>query len=170
MAKKNFLRLFMEFLEAVHSNAPFRSAGVYQSLYQSPLSKRVIYTGLKNLEVRGLLNLKGEHYSFTEKGKTWLSNSHFKYFQHRYGKWDKKWRIILFDIPVEMEKERQIFRKRLKRIGCHMIQKSVFVFPYPCEEEIGDWCEELGLSDRVDIITADSVGSKESEIKKYFSL
>ena len=51
-----------------------------------------------------------------------------------------------------------------------MIQKSVFVFPYPCEKEIGDWCEELELSDRVDVITADFVGSKELGIKKYFSL
>ena len=66
MANKKFLKLFMEFLKTVHSNAPFRSIGVYQSLYHSPLSKRVIYTGLKNLEVRGLLNLKDKEYSFRD--------------------------------------------------------------------------------------------------------
>ena len=118
MANKKFLKLFIEFLETIRFNAPFGSSDVYQSLYQSPLGKRAIYTGLKNLEVRGLLNLKGKHYSFTEKGKTWLANSHYKYFRYRYRQWDHKWRIILFDIPVEMEKQRQIFRKRLKRIGC----------------------------------------------------
>ncbi len=148
----------------------FGSRMMYQSLYRSPLSSRLIHRGLKNLETRGIIKTDGKRYLFTEKGDVWLKNSAYNYFRIRNRRWDKKWRIILFDIPLEMEKQRQIFRRRLKRIGCHMIQKSVFVFPYQCQEEIGFWCEDLGLNDYVDIVVADSVGSKEIEIKKYFNL
>jgi DNA-binding transcriptional regulator PaaX len=69
-----------------------------------------------------------------------------------------------------MEKQRQIFRRKLKNIGCYMIQKSVFVFPYSCEEEISYCCTDLGLGGYVDVITTDAIGSKEPAVKKYFDL
>lgn len=160
----------MSFLDSVHRSTFFRSSGVYQSLYRSPLDDRKIYNGLKNLEFRGILKFKKGYYSFTRKGKYWLNGAQYKYFKLRYKIWDKKWRLILFDIPVEMEKQRQAFRKKLKHIDCYMIQKSVFVFPYPCHEEIGEWCQDLNLTDYVDVLTTDSLGSKELEVKKYFEL
>ena len=170
MAKNKFLPVFLEILETIlDSHSFFRSYGS-GSLYQDYFTSPAFYRGLKNLKHRGFIVSKNDGYFFTKKGNDWFINSQQKYFRIHHGKWDKKWRIILFDIPVEMEKQRQIFRRRIKRIGCQMIQKSVFVFPYPCEGEIGDWCEELGLSDRIDIITTDSVGSKEPEFKKYFNL
>ncbi len=170
MTNKNFIHFFVDFLESIHKNAPFRPKGVYQSLYKSPLGSRAIYNGLKNLEVRGVIRLKDGHYLFTDKGKSWLTRAQYKYFRFRHGPWDKKWRLILFDIPSNMEKQRQAFRRKLKYIGCYMIQKSVFVFPYPCEKEIGDWCQELDLIDHVDVLVTEHLGSKESEVKKHFEL
>ena len=51
-------------------------------------------------------------------------------------KWNKKWRIVLFDIPEEKRKIRDSLRKKLKNLGFLEFQKSVFIFPYPCSEEI----------------------------------
>ena len=50
--------------------------------------------------------------------------------------WDKKWHIVLFDIPEEFKKSRDGFATNLKRIGFTQIQKSAFAFPYPCFEEL----------------------------------
>lgn len=50
--------------------------------------------------------------------------------------WDKKWRIVLFDIPEKFKKSRDGFAGNLKRIGFTQIQKSAFAFPYPCFEEL----------------------------------
>jgi DNA-binding transcriptional regulator PaaX len=50
--------------------------------------------------------------------------------------WDKKWRIVLFDIPEEKRKIRDALRKKIKRLGFLEFQKSVFIFPYPCPDEI----------------------------------
>jgi DNA-binding transcriptional regulator PaaX len=51
-------------------------------------------------------------------------------------KWDKKWRVILFDIPEKQRQLRDIFRHHLQKIGFKELQKSVFVFPYDCESEL----------------------------------
>lgn len=56
--------------------------------------------------------------------------------------WDRKWRIITFDIPERMKKTRDALRLHLQRIGCIEFQKSVFIHPYPCDNEI-DFLIEL---------------------------
>jgi len=50
--------------------------------------------------------------------------------------WDKKWRLVLFDIPEEFKKNRNSFAVGLKRMGFIQIQKSCFTFPFPCLDEI----------------------------------
>lgn len=50
--------------------------------------------------------------------------------------WDGQWRIVLFDIPEDRRKLRDIFRKRIKQLGCYELQKSVFVHPYECFKEM----------------------------------
>lgn len=51
-------------------------------------------------------------------------------------RWDSKWRLIIFDIPHFCKKARDIFRKKLLDLKFYPIQKSVFITPYPCEDEI----------------------------------
>lgn len=50
--------------------------------------------------------------------------------------WDKKWRVILFDIPEKRRKVRDALRHHLQRLGCYELQKSVFVHPFECRDEI----------------------------------
>ncbi len=51
-------------------------------------------------------------------------------------KWDKKWRLVVFDIPKNLNKARDILRFQLKYLGFYKLQKSIFVFPYDCRDEI----------------------------------
>lgn len=50
--------------------------------------------------------------------------------------WDKKWRIVMFDIPEKLKKLRDSLRLHFRDIGLIELQKSVFVYPYPCSKEI----------------------------------
>ena len=50
--------------------------------------------------------------------------------------WDKKWRIVTFDIPESLKHAREALRERLKHLGFVEYQKSVFIHPYPCGNEI----------------------------------
>lgn len=130
------------------------------------------YVGFKNMEQRGFIkNTNRGRFIFTKNGQKWLNRSFVRYFNIKIGsKWDKKWRIIIFDIPQELNKERVKFRRKLKWLGCEMIQESVFVFPYPCEVEISNIAKNLGVADHIDIILAESPGFREKEFRKFFNL
>ena len=143
----------------------------YSSFNGHGYSHKKTYSGFKNLENRGLLKRTGkDSFQFTKNGTLWLKKSVFRYFRNRYPKWDKKWRLVIFDIPRELNIKRDSLRRRLKYIGFIMIQRSVFVFPYPCEEELSDICEQLQIGDYVDMVTAESIGSREEELIKLFKL
>jgi CRISPR-associated endonuclease Cas2 len=51
-------------------------------------------------------------------------------------KWDGRWRLIIFDIPEKKRIKRESFRGKLKEMGFRRLQKSIWVYPYPCEKEV----------------------------------
>jgi len=51
-------------------------------------------------------------------------------------KWDGKWRLIIFDIPEWNRKARAALREKLQEMGFYQCQKSVWIHPFPCMEEI----------------------------------
>ncbi|HPC12564.1 MAG TPA: hypothetical protein PLZ70_01020 [Candidatus Paceibacterota bacterium] len=63
--------------------------------------------------------------------------------------WDKKWRIVMFDIPEKKKKARDLIRFHLKRLGFLQIQVSAWIFPYPCEELVTIIKSEFGFDKEV---------------------
>ena len=51
-------------------------------------------------------------------------------------KWDGLFRIVIFDIPEKKKVARETLRKKLKELEFQQLQKSVFVTPYECRDEI----------------------------------
>ena len=143
----------------------------YSSFGGRNYRNRESYNGFKNLEQRGIIKRKNsDSFTFTDEGKKWARISYLKYFRNKNHVWDKKWRIVIFDIPTDLHKERNRFRYKLKSLGFAMLQKSVFVFPYPCEEELGDLCSILKVGDYIDVIVAESIGFREKELREFFKL
>ena len=60
--------------------------------------------------------------------------SNFKMTSQKH--WDGVWRVVIFDIPEKNKWAREGLRYSLKRLGFYQLQKSTFVFPYPCKDEI----------------------------------
>ncbi len=84
-------------------------------------------------------------------------------------KWDKKWRVVLFDIPENRKKTREALRFHLKKLGFYEFQKSVFVHPYDCKDEIDYLIEFYDIRRFVRFIIADSIDN-ELHLKEYFDL
>ncbi|MBI2068510.1 MAG: hypothetical protein HYT67_00145 [Candidatus Yanofskybacteria bacterium] len=126
--------------------------------------------GLYNLKNRGLVNINGQKVSMTGKGRIWLKTSYLKHLRILHPKWDGKWRVVIFDIPQELHTNRNRFRRKLKSLGFFLLQKSVLVIPYPCEEDLAEICVNFKISDYVDVIVADSIGSRKEEVKRFFEL
>ena len=84
-------------------------------------------------------------------------------------KWDKKWRIVLFDIPNKKKKIRDILRFHLKKLGFYELQESVFVYPYDCKDEIDYLIEFYDIRKFVRFVIADSIDT-ELHLKSHFNL
>ena len=58
-------------------------------------------------------------------------------------------RLIVFDIPERRRNARDMLRRKLKEFECQQIQKSVYVTPYVCENEIREVSKILGVMDHI---------------------
>lgn len=72
----------------------------------------------------------------SEKGKLKAINYHFEKTKIEPSSWDGKWRLVVFDVPEKLRQGRDALREKLRRLGFRELQKSVFVFPYDCRDEI----------------------------------
>ncbi len=109
--------------------------------------------------------------SLTEKGKKkagWLQIDDLEIKKPK--KWDRKWRLVIFDISQLKKIYRELFRGKLKELGFISLQKSVWVNPYNCVDEIELLKKFFGLTEKeVRIIVADNIGGVE-ELERTFKL
>jgi len=84
-------------------------------------------------------------------------------------KWDKLWRLVFFDVPERYRPARDYLRFKLKELGFHQMQKSVWVHPYPCEDEIDYICNVYEIKPFVNVAVVQRIG-KEAELKRLFRL
>lgn len=82
-------------------------------------------------------------------------------------RWDKKWRIVMFDVPEKKMQARRAINFALKRLGCVQYQKSIFITPFPCEKEIDFVGECFGIRDHIRIVVADEVEQSDALRKSF---
>lgn len=105
----------------------------------------------------------------TEKGRRRVYDFTYKPVIKKPVLWDEKWRVIVFDIKVSKNREREVFRKELKDMGFKQIQKSVWVHPYKCEDEVFFLAKQLRIENAVEILTVQKMLHLE-KWKKLFDL
>lgn len=81
----------------------------------------------------------------TEKGKMRALTYKFEDMKISKGSWDGRWRIVVFDVPEDIRRGRDALRIKLRALGFYELQKSVFVFPYECRNEVEFIIEFFGL-------------------------
>ena len=81
--------------------------------------------------------------------------------------WDKKWRIVMFDVPEKLRRLRDSLRLHFKEIGLIELQKSVFVYPYSCENEIEFILEFYNAQKYVRFILAEKIDNQLHLMKKF---
>ena len=73
----------------------------------------------------------------------------FPFLSFQNKKWDKKWRVVVFDVEETNKQIRERFRSKLKELGFGMLQKSVFITPHDVLADFAELAESQGLSDFV---------------------
>ena len=107
----------------------------------------------------------------THQGK--LLVRHYKLDElkiNKQGSWDKRWRLIFYDIPEYKKKARDAFGKKMKDLGLYRLQKSLWVSAYDCLAEIEFLCSvfEIDMDDVLYLEVANI--PKDREVRKWFEL
>ncbi len=83
--------------------------------------------------------------------------------------WDKRWRLVIFDIKEMRRRTRDQLRRQLTQFNFHRLQHSVWVSPYECEELIFMIKTALGLGREVVYITAEKI-ENDKWLRNFFNL
>src|SRR3989338_3502790 len=126
-----------------------------------PISSRkkdIIYSAVSRLRRKGLVEFKSGKYFLTTDGEKVLRQWEMDDYRiPKPKRWDRKWRIIIFDIPEKMKKVRDEVREILKSSAFLRLQDSVWVYPYDCEDVIGLLKTNYGIGKNMLYIIADQI-------------
>lgn len=105
------------------------------------INKENLKKEIRNLYRSKLIEIKENSdgsltYVLTNKGKFKTLTYQFEEMKIQKNQWDGKWRMVIFDIPEKLKSGRNALREKLKHLGFYELQKSVFVFPYECQNEV----------------------------------
>jgi len=137
--------------------------------------KRKITDAFKRLQKQGCLDIeivKNQIYiHLTKEGKKlagWMQIDALRI--KRPKRWDGKWRLVIFDISQVKKFYREVFRGKLKELGFYLLQKSVWLYPFDCRDEIELLREFFSLSEKeMRLITCEDIG-EDSWLRKFFSI
>ena len=115
-------------------------------------------------------NGKSRRLVLTQKGKRLINKEALETLKPlRQSVWDKKWRMVMFDIPEEFKNRRDSFAAGLKCMGFMPIQKSCFVFPFPCFEEFEVLADFHHVRSFTTFLTIESL-EKSHALARHFKL
>ncbi|MFY9463347.1 MAG: CRISPR-associated endonuclease Cas2 [Candidatus Sungiibacteriota bacterium] len=108
--------------------------------------------------------------TLTEKGRVRALSATFQGLKiHEQPQWDGMWRVVMFDIPDKKKWARDTFRRSLREMGFLQMQKSVFISPYPCEEEVEFLTAMFDVAGHVRLIRTDTI-IHDHDLRTFFSL
>lgn len=84
-------------------------------------------------------------------------------------RWDGMWRIVTYDIPGDKNAAREALRSTLKRLNFYQLQKSVYLYPYPCQDVVDFLRELYNIGEDVTILTVGRLEGADA-YKEYFDL
>jgi DNA-binding transcriptional regulator PaaX len=136
------------------------------------VERNKIWNAIRYLEQKGDIEVqtdeKGDDYVYlTSKGRTRLNADEiWQLSVEKPRQWDQRWRLVLFDFP-STARRRHEFRAKLEDLGFEMYQRSVFIFPYECREEVFTVAKWLDLDDYIRYIVATEIHDMRRFIKLF---
>ena len=82
---------------------------------------------------------------------------------------DGLWRILVFDIPKEKSGVRIVFVRLLQNLGLRFYQRSVWIYPFPFENEVKKIGKVYGILQHVSFITAAQI-DRVATLRKEFRI
>lgn len=119
-----------------------------------------------------LIKTNSENYLYgiaiTKKGSQRVKNAEIEDIKIiKSEKWDKKWRLVFYDIPESKKYERQMLSRKLREIGFQLMQRSIWVCPYECRKQIEDITGHYQIAKYVSYIETTYIDNQEALKRKF---
>lgn len=99
-----------------------------------------IKSALSRLATKGLVvfvEKGGKRYArLTDAGESALTLERARVGGMKKRRWDRRWRVVIFDIPERRKNSRTRLRIFMQECGFVRLQNSVWIYPYDCEDLI----------------------------------
>ena len=113
---------------------------------------------------------KGKRYArITESGERRLLAARYAFGEMLHKRWDKRWRLMLFDIPERRRKTRDSLRKTMKSFGFYRLQDSAWIYPHDCEDAIALLKADLKIGSSALYMIVDSL-ENDKHLRAHFEL
>ena len=155
-AMPNIVKL-LDFFGATHTNERRKILKAVERMKQKKLVRIYEKNGREVIEITELGKKKVLSYDLENIKIT------------RPKKWDGCWRIIIFDIPEKNKKARRALNFKLKNMEFFPLQKSVFVCPFECDDEVEFVAEFFGVKRHIRKILAKKIENDEF-LKNFYNL
>ena len=131
-------------------------------------SQNAIYVARKRLMKRGLIKYEDGYWRITDDGKKIVEEIKISSTGlPKPKRWDKKWRILIFDIREEKKGLREKVRNTLVSLGFKRLQDSVWVYPYDCEDFVALLKADFKIGRDLLYIIADTIENDVRLMKEF---
>lgn len=132
--------------------------------------REYVSSSASKLVKRGLLYFDGKRYQLSSRGESLLRRWQFADFKiEKPRKWDKKWRVMIFDIPEKRRAIRNDLTTLFKQAGIRRLQNSVWVYPYDCEDIITLLKTDFGIGKNLLYLIVDEL-ENDKYLREEFGL
>src|SRR3989338_6147340 len=87
----------------------------------------------------------------------------------RKKRWDKRWRVVIFDIPEYRRGTRDKLRLTMRTSGFYRLQDSVWLYPYDCEDFMTLVKADLKIGNAILYMVVEKI-ENDVKIKEAFNL
>lgn len=116
----------------------------------------LVWRNLKTGYIEKVIKDGMPYLRLTTAGKNKIKRD-FPLLASKRKKWDRKWRVVVFDIKEVSRKTRERFRYKLKEVGFGMLQESVFISPYDIAKDFSEFTESQGLADSTYVLEVSNI-------------
>lgn len=159
----------------VAASSPYFILNLMKNFSKLRPRKRKFTSAFNYLRKRGLIEVKRTGHDvivhLTKEGKKRAGKYQIDDIEiERPKRWDKKYRLVIFDIPAASKTVRDILRRKLKEWGFYPLQKSVWIHAFDCKEEIELLSEFLGLNKKqIQVLEVTKI-ENDQFLRKFFKI
>lgn len=140
--------------------------------YMKKLDKKNARKTINYLKYRDFIEVKeknGElYYRLTIKGRDKFEKIIIEELSIKVPRsWDKRWRLVIFDIPASHKSKRQQLLSSLRKMNFYMLQHSAWIHPFECEKQIGVLIKHLSIEKYVSFIVVEKGNFTDHATKIY---